>query len=156
MRKSNFLSTIVGRGDRGIGWMLVLSLLAHALVMVLAVVMTLPTVRREEKRVYYVDLISKPVINPKAGHPEGGSPAPGPKSAKPGTPGTPGPAPQPPAQPVSSKAPSTSPSTPAPKAAPQPKAEPQPKAKPQPKTAPQAKPEPAPAKPAPNKAPQAD
>ena len=36
MRKSNFLSTIVGRGDRGIGWMLVLSLLAHALVMVLA------------------------------------------------------------------------------------------------------------------------
>jgi TonB family protein len=51
--------------------MLVLSLAAHALVVVLFSGLLVPPVTRDERPVYYVDLVNLPVAKPQAGRPDG-------------------------------------------------------------------------------------
>ena len=60
------------RPDAGMWRMLVLSVAAHVLVALLFSGWLAPQAKREDRPVYYVDLISKPVANPQAGRPDGG------------------------------------------------------------------------------------
>ena len=60
------------RSDSGMGRMLFLSVAAHLLVALLFSGWFVPQAKREERPVYYVDLISRPVANPQAGRPDGG------------------------------------------------------------------------------------
>lgn len=60
------------RPDRGMGPMLVLSVAVHLLVALFFSGWLAAPARREERPVYYVDLINRPVANPQAGRPDGG------------------------------------------------------------------------------------
>jgi colicin import membrane protein len=78
-----------GAVTAGFGRMLVLSLAAHALVVVLFSGLLVPPVTRDDRPVYYVDLINLPVARPQAGRPDGSKGAattaqkPAPKKAEP-------------------------------------------------------------------------
>ncbi|MBN1142715.1 MAG: TonB family protein [Deltaproteobacteria bacterium] len=135
-------------GDAAMGRMLIFSIAVHLLAAAFFAGWLSPQSRREERPVYYVDLIYKPVADPQAGRPDGGggeTKAP-PQGKTPAAPPTVGPEPASViAAPVIPKAePVVVPSPPQVKPQPQPptasKARPEPKpeakTKPQPQTGP--------------------
>ena len=106
-----------------LGRLVVVSLVLHLAIVLVMSGGWLGSARREDKPVYYVDLIHKPVANPQAGRPEPRpQPKPKPAPAKPEPPPEPKPAPKPEPKPAPKPEPKPA-SKPEPKPAPKPAAE---------------------------------
>ncbi|UWZ78030.1 TonB C-terminal domain-containing protein [Geoalkalibacter halelectricus] len=139
--------------ERGLGRMVLASLLLHgAVVLLLGTSFHSPPVR-DQRPVYYVDLTQLPVADPQAGRPDAAPPRAEPPRPAPPAPAPPAPRAHPPPAPPPPPAPHPgvgarrAPPPPPPAPAPQPKSEPKPEPAPVPKPEPQPQPPPAPPEP---------
>ncbi|MDY0269531.1 TonB C-terminal domain-containing protein [Trichloromonas sp.] len=146
---------IKARSEPGLSRMLVVSLIIHALFLLLFSGVILPKMKTPPKPVYVVDLVNLPVKDPRAGRPDVRK---GPEKAEP-KPAASAPEPKPDAVPLPPKPetkpevvkpepPKPEPKT-EPKSKPKPKPEPKPEPKPTPKPTPKADAKPKPEKPKP-------
>ena len=83
-KKLVFHSAPGGTAHGGFGGMIIASLLVHALVVVLFSGFFVPLTKKNDRPVYYVDLVNLPVERPQAGRPDGSKNEPAkPKKAEP-------------------------------------------------------------------------
>lgn len=140
---------IKARSEPGLTRMLVVSLIIHAVLLLLFSGIILPTIKTPPKPVYVVDLVNLPVKDPRAGRPDVRK---GPEKTEP-TPGASAPEPKPEAVPLPPKPEAKpevvkpEPPKPEPKPEPKPKPEPEPKPEPKPTPKPKAEAKPQPEKP---------